>query len=52
MTICPHHWLSKTTVVEEPAGATRWEDELPSILAAAEVAFEQLSRRCGGASIG
>ncbi|WP_284946390.1 hypothetical protein [Acidisoma cladoniae] len=49
MAICPFHWLSKLTVGEVPAQSTRWEEELPSILAAAEVAFDQLSRRCGGA---
>jgi hypothetical protein len=49
MAICAFHWLSKTTVGEEPAQSTIWEDELPSILAAAEAAFDQLSLRCGGA---
>jgi hypothetical protein len=48
MNICPLHRRPKQDAVEAPVPVASWEDELTDVLAAAEVAFEQLMVRCGG----
>jgi hypothetical protein len=47
MNICPFHRQAKNDKLETPAHVVNWEDELADVLAAAEVAFEQLMVRCG-----
>jgi hypothetical protein len=44
MNICPCHRQAKS---EPAARVANWEDELTDILAAAQLAFEQLMARCG-----
>lgn len=47
MNICPCHRQAKSDKLEAPARVSNWEDELTNVLAAAELAFEQLMVRCG-----
>jgi hypothetical protein len=47
MNICPCHRQAKSDKLEAPAQVANWEKELPNVLAAAELAFEQLMVRCG-----
>jgi hypothetical protein len=47
MGTCPFHRQAKSDKPETPAQVASWEDELTDVLAAAEVAFEQLMVRCG-----